>query len=63
MDAVIPLLGFHSDLGAIKEWGLDTEKADIRVDQVMATNVPGIYAAGGHYQLPRKAQAHRHRRG
>ena len=31
IDAVIPLLGFHSDLGAIKEWGLDTEKADIKV--------------------------------
>jgi thioredoxin reductase len=46
IDAVIPLLGFHSDLGAIKEWGLDTEKADIKVDQLMATNVPGIYAAG-----------------
>jgi ferredoxin/flavodoxin---NADP+ reductase len=46
VDAVIPLLGFHSDLGAIKEWGLETEKADIKVDQVMSTNVPGIYAAG-----------------
>jgi ferredoxin/flavodoxin---NADP+ reductase len=46
LDAIIPLLGFHSDLGAIKEWGLDTEKADIKVDQVMETNVPGIYAAG-----------------
>jgi len=46
IDAVIPLLGFHSDLGAIKAWGLETEKADIKVDQLMATNVPGIYAAG-----------------
>ena len=46
VDAVIPLLGFHSDLGAIKEWGLDTEKADIKVNRVMETNVPGIYAAG-----------------
>jgi ferredoxin/flavodoxin---NADP+ reductase len=46
IDAVIPLLGFHSDLGAIKEWGLETERADIKVDQLMATNVPGIYAAG-----------------
>ena len=46
IDAVIPLLGFHSDLGAIKDWGLETEKADIKVDQVMETNVPGIYAAG-----------------
>ena len=62
MDAVIPLLGFHSDLGAIKEWGLDTEKADIKVDQVMATNVPGIYAAGDVDQLSGEAQADRHRR-
>jgi thioredoxin reductase (NADPH) len=46
IDAVIPLLGFHSDLGAIKDWGLETEKADIKVDQLMETNVPGIYAAG-----------------
>jgi thioredoxin reductase (NADPH) len=46
IDAIIPLLGFHSDLGAIKQWGLDTEKADIKVDQLMETNVPGIYAAG-----------------
>jgi thioredoxin reductase (NADPH) len=53
-DAVIPLLGFHSDLGAIKEWGLDTEKADIKVDQVMATNVPGIYAAGDITSYPGK---------
>jgi thioredoxin reductase (NADPH) len=45
-DAVLPQLGFHSDLGAIKEWGLDTEKADLKVDRVMSTNVPGIYAAG-----------------
>jgi thioredoxin reductase (NADPH) len=46
IDAVIPQLGFHSDLGAIREWGLETEKADIKVDRVMLTNIPGIYAAG-----------------
>jgi ferredoxin/flavodoxin---NADP+ reductase len=45
-DAVVPQLGFHSDLGAIKEWGLETDKADIKVNRVMLTNVPGIYAAG-----------------
>lgn len=54
VDAVIPLLGFHSDLGAIKEWGLDTDKADIKVDQVMSTNVPGIYAAGDVTSYPGK---------
>jgi ferredoxin/flavodoxin---NADP+ reductase len=54
IDAIIPLLGFHSDLGAIKEWGLDTDKADIRVDQLMTTNVPGIYAAGDISAYPGK---------
>jgi thioredoxin reductase (NADPH) len=54
VDAIIPLLGFHSDLGAIREWGLDTEKADIRVDQVMSTNVRGIYAAGDITSYPGK---------
>jgi len=54
VDAVIPLLGFHSDIGAIKEWGLDLEKADIKVDQVMSTNVAGIYAAGDVTTYPGK---------
>ena len=54
VDAVIPLLGFHSDLGAIKEWGLDTEKADIKVNQTMETNVRGIYAAGDITSYPGK---------
>jgi hypothetical protein len=39
VDAVIPLLGFHSDLGAIEEWGLDAEKADIKGNPRMETNV------------------------
>jgi thioredoxin reductase (NADPH) len=46
VEAIIPLLGFVSDLGAINAWGLTQEKADIVVDRVMETNVPGIYAAG-----------------
>lgn len=54
VDALIPQLGFHSDLGAIRAWGLDTEKADIKVDQVMATNVPGIWAAGDVTSYPGK---------
>jgi thioredoxin reductase len=54
LDAIIPLLGFHSDLGAIKRWGLDTEKADVRVNQLMETNVPGIYAAGDITAYPGK---------
>ncbi|MGE0351624.1 MAG: NAD(P)/FAD-dependent oxidoreductase [Gemmatimonadales bacterium] len=54
LDAIIPLLGFHSDLGAIKEWGLDSTKGEIAVNQLMETNVPGIYAAGDIVTYPGK---------
>ena len=46
VDAIIPQLGFHTALGVIEEWGLDIEKGEIRVTSTMATNQPGIYAAG-----------------
>ena len=45
-DAVISCLGFKPDLGPIKNWGHDVEKNRIKVDSLMATNVPGVYAAG-----------------
>jgi thioredoxin reductase (NADPH) len=54
IDAVLPQLGFISALGAIAEWGLDLEKGDIRVTQTMATNVPGIFAAGDITTYPGK---------
>jgi ferredoxin/flavodoxin---NADP+ reductase len=54
VDAVLPQLGFVSSLGAIAEWGLDLEKGDIKVSQTMATNVPGIYAAGDITTYPGK---------
>jgi thioredoxin reductase len=39
------------------DWvGLDTERADIKVDQVRATNVPGIYAAGDITSYPGKLE-------
>ena len=34
--------------------GLDTDRADIRVDTVMSTNVRGIYAAGDITSYPGK---------
>lgn len=46
VDAIIPQLGFHTALGVIGEWGLDIEKGEIKVTSTMATNIPGIYAAG-----------------
>ncbi len=53
-DAVIPQLGFLSSLGAIAEWGLDLEKGDIKVASTMATNIPGIFAAGDITTYPGK---------
>jgi thioredoxin reductase (NADPH) len=54
VDAILPLLGFHSDLGPIRDWGLETEKGDILVSQTMATNVEGIWAAGDITSYPGK---------
>lgn len=46
VDAVLLNLGFKADAGPIKDWGLELNKRSIVVDGVMATNLPGIYAAG-----------------
>lgn len=54
MDCVIPQLGFVSSLGAIAEWGLDIEKGEIKVTQMMETNRPGIFAAGDITTYPGK---------
>ena len=45
-DVLLSCLGFKPDLGPIKTWGLEIEKNRIKVDQLMTTSVPGIYAAG-----------------
>jgi thioredoxin reductase len=45
--AVIAALGFTANLGPIREWGIDiVGNRYIPVDTTMATNVPGVYAAG-----------------
>jgi thioredoxin reductase (NADPH) len=54
IDCVLPQLGFVSSLGAIASWGLDIEKGDIRVSQIMETNIPGIFAAGDITTYPGK---------
>lgn len=46
VDSVICNYGFISQLGPIKDWGLDIERNSIVVNTKMETNVPGIYAAG-----------------
>ncbi|MGH3047648.1 MAG: NAD(P)/FAD-dependent oxidoreductase, partial [Gaiellaceae bacterium] len=47
-DALITLLGFHSHLGSIADWGLELHgKRQILVDATsMETSLPGVYAAG-----------------
>ncbi len=46
-DELVTLLGFISHLGPIADWGLEFEnKRQIKVNQVMETNLSGIYAAG-----------------
>jgi len=54
IDAILPMLGFVSDLGPIAEWGLRLEKDEIVVDTTMETGRPGIYAAGDVTTYPGK---------
>ncbi|WP_280769391.1 NAD(P)/FAD-dependent oxidoreductase [Salipaludibacillus daqingensis] len=46
IDTLIVNYGFISNLGPIKEWGLEIEKNSIVVNTSMETNIPGIYACG-----------------
>ena len=45
-DAILPMLGFVSDLGAMTEWGLSIVNDEITVTSTMETGRPGVYAAG-----------------
>lgn len=47
VDAAILALGFKANLGAIREWGLETiGRRYIAVKPTMETNLPGVFAAG-----------------
>jgi len=46
IDYVLCNYGFISNLGPIKDWGLEIERNSIVVNSKMETNIPGIYAAG-----------------
>jgi len=45
-DHVIAALGFISDLGPLRDWGLALTSRSVAVDRSMRTNLPGVYAAG-----------------
>lgn len=53
-DAVLTFLGFKPDLGPIRRWGLELEKNRIVVNQLMETNIPGVYGAGDLVAYPGK---------
>ena len=54
-DYLIPLFGLSPKLGPIADWGLEIEKAQIKVDTTdYSTNVPGIYAIGDINTYPGK---------
>jgi ferredoxin/flavodoxin---NADP+ reductase len=53
-DAVLAMLGYHSDIGPLAEWGLRLENHEIIVDSTMATGRAGIYAAGDITMYPGK---------
>lgn len=45
-DSVIVNVGFKSSLGPIKEWGVEIEKQQIKVNSRFETNLPGVFAVG-----------------
>ena len=49
-------LGFIADLGAMQEWGLDTDKRHVVVDSAMRTNLPRVFAAGDITEYPGKVR-------
>ena len=46
VDEVLVNIGFESSLGPIAGWGLEIEGGQIKVDSMMQTSRPGIFAAG-----------------
>jgi len=54
VDAVLVFLGLVSNLGPIREWGLELVDDSILVNTKMETNRPGIYAAGDIATYPGK---------
>lgn len=55
--AIIAALGFTANLGPIRDWGIDIAgNRFLPVDTTMATNVPGVYAAGDITDYPGKVR-------
>ena len=44
--SVVVNIGYKSSLGPIKDWGLEIEKGQVKVDHLLRTNLPGVFAVG-----------------
>ena len=55
-DAFIPLFGLSPKLGPIGDWGLESEKNAIKVNNALdyQTNIPGVFAIGDVNTYPGK---------
>jgi thioredoxin reductase len=51
-DALLICIGFATDLGPVKQWGVALEGGKIVVDTEMRTNLPGVFAAGDCVTYP-----------
>jgi len=56
VDKVVAALGFVADLGAIQQWGLNTDKRHVVVDSTMRTNRARVFAAGDITEYPGKVR-------
>ena len=54
VDDVLVNIGFVNSLGPIKSWGLEIEGSQIKVDSMMQTTRPGVFAAGDICTYPGK---------
>jgi len=54
IDAIVVNIGFDTSLGPIKDWGLESEGGQIKVDSMMRTSRAGIFAAGDICTFPGK---------
>ena len=52
--ALLPMIGFHVNLGPMERWGLAFEEKRILVNSRMETSLPGVFAAGDIVTYPGK---------
>jgi thioredoxin reductase (NADPH) len=54
IDVVAINIGYLMDAKIVKQWGLELEGNQVRTDNVMNTNIPGVFACGDIATYPGK---------